>query len=110
MKPTLVILTVISLILSACAPAEKTLADRIQGTWKSTEGFSIEFHGDGTGFIPGVAGKIPDTSFNYSIVDESHVQLDLQGQMQTIGITISDDKLTWKDDLGEVEYTREEQE
>jgi hypothetical protein len=49
---------------------------------------------------------IADSNFLYTVIDESHIQFDLQGQTITIEITINDDQLTWKDDLGVVSYTR----
>jgi hypothetical protein len=106
MKKLALILAIFLFVLTSCVSAQKTLGDEILGTWKNSEGFNIEFRSGGIGFIPGVAGQIPDANFNYTIVDESHVQLDLQGQRQTIQITIAGEKLTWKDDLGEVSYTR----
>ncbi len=106
MKKLLFIFTILLFALTSCAPAKKSLTNEILGNWKSAEGFTIEFRAGGSGYIPGVAGKIPDSSFDYTIVDESHIQLHLQGQIQTIGITIAGDQLTWKDELGEVAYTR----
>ena len=94
------------LVLTSCAQAKKSLADDIVGTWKDKDGYTIQFKSGGSGFIPGVAGSIPDSTFVYSIVDDSHIKIDLQGQSQTIEILISGDQLTWKDELGEVIYTR----
>jgi hypothetical protein len=82
------------------------LKEKILGTWENTSGFTIQFNSGGTGFIPGVAGEIPDSSFTYTVVDESHIQMNFQGQAFNIEITINDDQLTWKDNLGEVTYTR----
>jgi outer membrane lipoprotein-sorting protein len=106
MKRTILLLVLGLLLLTSCAQAKKSLADDIQGTWKDKDGYSIQFKSGGNGFIPGVAGKIPDTTFVYSIVDDSHIKIDFQGTSQTIGIVINGDQLTWKDALGEVVYTR----
>ena len=106
MKKLIFMLTIILLALTSCAPAKKHLAQDILDNWKNSDGYTIEFRSGGNGFIPGVAGKIPDSDFTYTIIDESHVQIDVQGQQQTIEITIAGDQMTWKDDLGEVAYTR----
>ncbi len=94
------------MLLSACSPSKKSLADAIIGSWKNTDGYTIEFKSAGQGFIPGVPGKIPDSDFVYTVIDDSHIQIDLAGQKNTIGISIDGDQLTWKDALGEVSYTR----
>ena len=106
MKRTILFLAILMLVLTSCAQAKKSLADDIVGTWKDKDGYTIQFKSGGSGFIPGVAGSIPDSTFVYSIVDDSHIKIDLQGQSQTIEILISGDQLTWKDELGEVIYTR----
>ena len=106
MKKLIFALTILFIALIACAPAKKPLAQEILGNWKNTDGYTIEFRSGGSGFIPGVADKIPDTNFTYKIVDKNHIQMDLQGENQTIEIDISGDHLTWKDDLGEVAYIR----
>lgn len=106
MKRTILFLSILLLVLTSCAQAKKSLEDDIQGTWKDKDGYTIQFKPGGEGFIPGVAGSIPDSTFVYSIVDDSHIKIDLQGQSQTIEILISGDQLTWKDQLGEVIYTR----
>ena len=106
MKYTLIFLTIVLLLLNACTPGKKNLEDEIQGTWVNDSGYSIQFQPGGMGFIPGVEGKIPDSTFVYSIIDDSHITIDLQGQTQTIGIVIEGDQLTWKDSLGDVAYTR----
>jgi hypothetical protein len=105
-KRAFLFLTVIMLVAVGCAPAKKSLGDEILGTWKNSEGFTIEFRPNGSGFIPGVAGKIPDSSFYYTVVDSNHIQIDLGGQKQAIEISVDGDQLTWKDQLGEVKYTR----
>lgn len=106
MKRILFALTIALLLLTACAQAKKTLSDDILGTWVNKDGYSIEFQTGGSGFIPGVPGKIPDSTFVYSVTDESHIQVVFQGKKYTVEITINGDQLTWKDDLGEVAYTR----
>ncbi len=106
MKRIIFALSIALFLLTSCSEQKKTLTDEILGTWKNTSGFTIQFNSGGTGFIPGVAGEIPDSSFTYTVVDESHIQMNFQGQVFTIEITINDDQLTWKDNLGEVSYTR----
>ena len=106
MKPTLIFLAIVMLLLTACTPEKKSLGDEILGTWVNDSGYSIQFLPGGSGFIPGVEGQIPDSTFVYSIIDDSHITIDLQGQSQTIGIVIEGDQLTWKDSLGDVAYTR----
>jgi hypothetical protein len=106
MKRVFLALAIGLLLLTSCAPAKKSLADDILGTWVNEDGFSIQFESGGNGFIPGVPGSIPDSNFAYSITDDSHIKIDLGGQIETIEIIISGDQLTWKDALGEVAYKR----
>ncbi len=106
MKKLIFAFAILFLALTACAPAKKPLAQEILGNWKNTAGYTIEFRSGGSGFIPGVAGKIPDSNFTYTVVDENHIQMNLLGENQTIEIDISGDHLTWKDDLGDVAYNR----
>lgn len=107
MKRIILVLAIALLFLTACSSNKKTLEENIVGTWKNNEGgYFIEFRSGGMGFIPGVAGAIPDSNFLYTVIDEFHIQFDLQGQTITIEITINGDQLTWKDDLGVVSYTR----
>jgi hypothetical protein len=93
-------------LLVACSSAKKSLQDEIVGKWVDSSGFMIEFYADGTGFIEGVADQIPDSVFVYQVLDESTIQIDFQGGSYEIGILIENDKMIWKDDLGEVEYAR----
>ena len=99
-------LILLSLMLAACAEAPHSLATDLLGTWQDKQGFKIEFRNSGAGFIPGVAGSIPDSTFSYKIIDEQHVEMDAQGQKATIEFHIDGDQLTWKDAIGEVIYTR----
>lgn len=86
--------------------ARNPLRNEILGTWVNSQGYSIQFESGGTGFIPGVSGKIDNATFNYSITDDSHIKINLLGQEQTIEIQITGDQLIWKDSLGEVTYKR----
>ncbi len=106
MKRALFALSIAVLLLTACAQPKKTLSEEILGTWVNKDGYSIQFQAGGSGFIPGVAGKIPDSTFVYYITDESHIEVSFQGKKLPVEITINGDQLTWKDDLGEVAYTR----
>lgn len=106
MKRTFLVLVIVLLLLASCSGQKNNLADDILGTWENDSGYTIQFKEAGIGFIPGVAGKIPDSNFIYTIMDESHIQMILQGQEFTVEITIDEDQLTWKDELGEVPYTR----
>jgi hypothetical protein len=106
MKRIFLALAIVLLMLSSCAPAKKTLADEILGTWVNKDGFSIQFQSGGNGFIPGVAGSIPDSNFAYTVTDDSHIKIDLGGQIESIEIVIAGDQLTWRDSLGDVGYTR----
>ena len=106
MKKLAFFFTILLFLLAACAPAKKGLSQEIVGTWKNSEGFLIQFQPGDKGFIPGVAGKIPDSNFTYSVLDETHIQVELMGQKQTIEVTIDGDNLTWNDTLGQVSYTR----
>jgi hypothetical protein len=92
------------LILSACS--SNSLQNKITGSWVNTAGYSMEFHSDGSGVFPGVTGVLPDTPFKYSIVDESHISITMNGQTFTIGVKVDGDKLTWQDSMGNEVYTR----
>jgi hypothetical protein len=106
MKRIFLALITVLLLMTSCAPAKKSLGSEILGSWVNKDGYSIQFKDGGTGFIPGVPGKIPDSIFTYTVTDDSHINIDLEGSVQTIEILISGNQLTWKDDLGEVVYTR----
>lgn len=97
---------VLVLILAGCARSDNGLKQQLPGTWQNPQGFQIRFDAGGGGFIPGVKDAIPDTPFTYTIVDDTHIRMDAQGQSQVIEIHISEDTFTWKDSLGEVKYTR----
>lgn len=105
MKRSLFLLFVLALWLSACSK-KPGLDNTILGTWANPEGYQIEFRENGKGLIPGVEGKVPNTDFVYTVVDEGHVLIDLGSEKYTIAITIEGDKLSWKDKIGEVVYTR----
>jgi hypothetical protein len=107
MKRILIALLILLVGAAACAPDPKaSLEKAIVGNWTSADGFAIQFSADGGGFIPGVVGAIPDSKFVYTVMDGSHVEINLQGQKFTIEVLIDGDNLTWKDSLGEVKYTR----
>ena len=106
MKRIFLALALVLLLLTSCAPAKKSLGEEIVGTWVNEDGFSIQFESGGNGFIPGVPGSIPDSNFAYTVTDDSHIKIDLGGQIESIEIKISGDQLTWKDALGDVAYTR----
>ena len=99
-------LILFAISLAACAPASPSLERDLVGIWQDSQGFQIEFRGSGKGFIPGVEGKIPDTDFTYQLIDEQHVLMNTQGQQVAIELHVDGDKLTWKDTIGEVQYTR----
>lgn len=106
MKRIVFALAIALFLLTSCSGKKNSLPDEILGTWKNTSGYTIQFKSGGIGFIPGVPGAIPDSNFTYTVKDESHIQMDVQGQVVTIQITINGDQLTWTDELGEVSYTR----
>jgi hypothetical protein len=106
MRRIIFVVTIAVVLLTACSDKKSVLANQILGTWKNTSGYTIQFKDGGTGFIPGVAGQIPDTTFSYAVTDESHIQMNVQGQVVNIQVTINGDQLTWTDELGVVSYTR----
>lgn len=107
MKRFLLYVTILLVLLTACSQGKKTLSDEILGSWRNTDGYTIEFRSAGNGFIPGVPGKIPDSNFAYAVIDASHISIDFEGHQNTIEIVIHGDQMTWKDNLGEVSYRRE---
>jgi len=100
------LLLVMVFILTGCAANKPNLGETIIGTWVDQSGYEIQFFKDGKGFIPGVAGKIPDTNFQYSVKDAGHIIFDIEQSKITVGIEIEGETLTWKDDIGEVIYHR----
>ena len=106
MRRWALLLVLAVLILSACQPGKPALATVIVGNWVNAAGYAIEFRAGGEGNIPGVEGKIPETSFKYLIADEEHITIDLGDQKYTIQITIDGDTLTWTDKMGVEIYTR----
>lgn len=66
----------------------------------------MQFNANGTGFIPGVPGAIPDSQFAYTVLDASHVSIDLNGATYQVEIYVDGDTLTWNDSLGQVVYHR----
>lgn len=105
MRKTLIVL-LLFLVFTGCTSKKSSLDQSIIGTWVDSSGYKIQFFSGGKGFIPGVPGKIPDSDFVYSIIDEQHINVELQGIKVTIEIQINDNTLTWKDSLGEVTYNR----
>lgn len=90
-------LLLVLLTLGACAPARLSPQQAIVGAWQNVQGGAIEFHADGTGFIPGVAGSIADSTFAYRFEDERHLTLALPGQPElTLEITVEGDLMTWR--------------
>lgn len=100
------VLLLLFLLLSACQSGRSALIKNIVGNWENSSGYTIEFRQDGRGTIPGVSDQIQETIFNYAVLDESHVALDLGDQNYTIEVKIDGDQLTWIDSLGEEIYTR----
>jgi len=108
MRRLLIASVLFLIVLASCSNGKQSLEDEIVGKWIDSSGFTIEFYEGGTGFIEGVPGKIPDSSFSYITLNETTVQINFQGVTYDIDILIDGDQLTWKDELGEVVYTRAE--
>lgn len=108
MKRLVILCLFILIAFSGCTTQDKQtgLKEELVGKWESTDGYEVEFFVDGTGFIPGVAGSIPDNTFEYSVDDETHITLSMGDQSFAIEVMIDGNELTWKDSLGEVSYTR----
>lgn len=108
MKRIMILSIFFLMAFSGCSTpvSQAGLKEALIGKWESTDGYQVEFFADGTGFIPGVAGSIPDSTFEYTLNDDTHITLSMGGQNYAIEILIEGDELTWKDTLGEVSYTR----
>ena len=100
------LLLIMVFILFGCSTNKPNLGETIIGTWVDQSSYEIQFFKDGKGFIPGVPGKIPDTSFEYSTLDENHITFNLEQSKITVEIRVEGDTLTWKDEIGEVVYHR----
>jgi hypothetical protein len=100
------LILIMALILIGCNAAKPSLDKAIIGKWVDKSGYEIHFFEGGKGFIPGVAEKIPDSNFQYSIPDENHVTIDIEGTSQTLESRVDGDNLTLKYDQEDVVYTR----
>jgi hypothetical protein len=79
----------------------------IVGKWVNSKGGELEFHADGSGYIPPSLG-IESYTFSYYFQDATHLVMNVAGQTMTVQITLVDDKLTWftADPKVKYEYTR----
>jgi hypothetical protein len=79
----------------------------IVGKWMNSQGGELDFHADGSGYIPPTLG-IEAYTFSYYFQDATHLVMNLAGQTMTVEITLVDDKLTWfaADPNVKYEYTR----
>jgi hypothetical protein len=100
------LILIMALILVGCSAAKPSLDKAIVGKWVDKSGYEIHFFEGGKGFIPGVAEKIPDSDFQYSIKDENHITIEVQGTTQTLETRVEGDNLTLKYDQEDVVYTR----
>ncbi len=92
---------------SACMRPAPPLREAIVGKWSNAQGGVISFSADGTGVVP-AAADLPAYNFTYSIPDEQHLQINVDGQDLTVGIKIDGDTMTWRNSLNNTAfvYTR----
>ncbi len=118
MKRYMVILLFLFLGVTACASVEPSPKQAIIGKWVNSGGGEINFNADGTGFVPGVEGQVPPYQFTYGFKDETHLAINIanlptvetaslpivgQGEI-VVEIKIENDKMTWHDGTGKVEF------
>ncbi len=105
-----VLLWMLVLPVAACASQRRVPPqEAIVGKWVNTKGYSISFYANGTGFVPGIDGQIPSTNFSYSFTDETHILMNMAGQLSTVvEIKIDGDQMTWLSQASNVAfiYTR----
>ncbi len=91
------LLLMLVLPVVACASQPRVPPQQaIVGRWVNAKGYSISFYPNGTGFVPGVDGQIPSTNFDYVFTDETHVLMNMAGQLTTVvEIKIDGDQMTW---------------
>ncbi|HEX7555620.1 MAG TPA: hypothetical protein VF338_03270 [Leptolinea sp.] len=97
---------IMAFILFGCSVQKPTLEKAIIGKWVDKTGYEIHFFTGGKGFIPGVPEKIPDSNFQYSIVDENHISIEIEDTKQTLETKIEGDNLTLKYGQEDVIYKR----
>ena len=82
--------------MSACGATPVAPQQAIVGNWANAQGGVIKFYANHTGFVPGIAGSIADTTFTYTVPDSTHMQLSMSGQPTiSMEIKIEGDTMTW---------------
>lgn len=74
------------------------------GKWVNPQEGEIDFYLDGTGFFPGAGEQIPSSNFTYSFTDETHIAMNVAGQLLVVEIKIEGDKMTWLSRANNIEY------
>jgi hypothetical protein len=98
----LLVLGFFLVVTTSCAQAPRIPPEQaIVGNWVNERGYTISFYNNGTGYIPSVDPQIPPASFSYSFTDETHVLLNMSGQLSTrVQIIIDGDQMTWSSETG----------
>lgn len=105
--------------LTACKPSvppidQATVDQAIVGQWSNPQGGIVYFYADKSGFIPGNNDQtpaIPSAKFTYSLRDQTHLHLQIEGQSAIeIQIALDGDTLTWFTPINNTQfiYTRVE--
>lgn len=118
MKRYLFVFLLLLLGMTACTALQASPEQAITGKWVNSGEGEINFNRDGTGFVPGVEGKIPAYQFTYNFKDETHLAINIanlptveadslpivgQGEI-VVAIKIEQDKMIWRDSSGDVEF------
>jgi hypothetical protein len=98
---------VVGLGMATRSASTVSVQKAIVGKWVNATGGEIDFHTDGSGYIPATA-DIQAYSFSYFFEDSTHLVMNLAGNTMTVNIVLVDDKLTWftADPNVKYEYTR----
>jgi hypothetical protein len=105
MKRYIAVLLILVLVMTACAPSKLPPEKAIVGKWVNSQGGEINFYTGGTGLLPGIEEQIPSYQFNYSFEDKTHIVISIPEVMEVVvEVKIEDDKMTWHDHAGEIEF------
>jgi hypothetical protein len=66
----------------------------IVGNWVNSKGGELDFHADGSGYIPPTPG-IEGYNFSYYFQDPTHFVMNVAGKTMVVEIALGDDKFTW---------------
>lgn len=72
----------------------ETAQKAIVGKWVNSTGGELDFHADGSGYIPPTPSS-EAYNFSYFFQDATHLVMAVAGETMTVEIVLVGDKLTW---------------